>query len=412
MPLTGEIILKIVIISNYASSLINFRGALISEFVKAGHEVIACAPGESIDMAEKLKSMGVRYRAIHLDRTGINPIKDLFLLLELLSFFRRSQPDIVINYTIKPVIYGSLAARLAGVANIFSMITGLGYVFTGNALRQKMIRALVCRLYRRALSINQAVFFLNADDLALFVQSGLINYSQKTLLIDGEGVDVKHYNYPSPPFAHQDEQTSVISGSGIDLMNFPHISLEIKQPRFLLIARLIKDKGIFEYVEAARILKKRHTQTVFRLLGPFDSNPSAILESQVKEWQKEGTIEYLGETEDVRPFIADANVYVLPSYYREGLPRTILEAMAMGQPIVTTDAPGCRETVRDGDNGFLVPVRDVDSLAQAMERFILHPELIAKMGSRSREIAERKYDIRKVNAVIMQTMGLFNEKTI
>jgi glycosyltransferase involved in cell wall biosynthesis len=401
--------LKIVLISNYASSLINFRGDLMSEFVKAGHEVIACAPGESIDTADKLKSKGVSYKAILLDRTGINPIKDLFSFLELATLFRRIRPDIVFNYTIKPVIYGSLAARLAGVSNTFSMITGLGYVFTGASLRQRIIRALVCRLYRRALSNNRAIFFLNADDLTLFVRSGLVSYSQKTLLINGEGIDINYYTYPSLPNADQGGQT--IKCSETDLMNFPHVSMASKQPRFLLIARLIKDKGIFEYVDAARVLKKRHPQAVFRLLGPFDRNPSAIRESEIKGWQEEGIIEYLGEAEDVRPFIADANVYVLPSY-REGLPRTVLEAMAMGRPIVTTDAPGCRETVRDGDNGFLVPVRDVDSLALAMERFILHPELIAKMGSRSREIAEGKYDVRKVNAVIMQTMGLFNEKTI
>jgi glycosyltransferase involved in cell wall biosynthesis len=173
-----------------------------------------------------------------------------------------------------------------------------------------------------------------------------------------------------------------------------------------MIARLLRDKGAVVYVEAARTLKRRYPRAVFQLLGPLDTNPTAISRSELDTWQQEGVIEYLGSTKDVRPYIQHATVYVLPSYYREGTPRTVLEAMSMGRAVVTTDAPGCRETVVDGDNGFLVPIKDSGALALAMERFIQYPELIEKMGGRSREIAEVKYDVRKVNAAIMQKLGL------
>jgi glycosyltransferase involved in cell wall biosynthesis len=180
-----------------------------------------------------------------------------------------------------------------------------------------------------------------------------------------------------------------------------------ERPVFLLIARLIRDKGVFEYADAARILKRRYPEAVFRLLGWFDRHPEAISPKQIDQWQREGIIEYLGETQDVRPFLAESNVYVLPSY-REGTPRTVLEAMAMGRPIVTTDAPGCRETVIEGKNGFLVPPRNVDALGKAMERFISTPEIIETMGGESRKFAEMKYDVHKVNYVIMRTMGLID----
>lgn len=376
--------MKIVLISNYADSLMSFRGALLSELVNKGHEVIACAPGENEQVSNELHSIGVKYRAIELDRTGVNPVKDFISLLKLMSLFRKESPDMVVSYTIKPTLYASLAARLAGVPHFFSVITGLGYTFMNETYKQRLLNLLVRGLYKVALSENQSVFFLNPDDLSLFLKNGLVKDAKRTVLINGEGLDL---NY------------------------FRKIPLLIKPPTFLLIARLLKDKGIIEYVEASRILKKHYPHVVFRLVGPRDTNPSAIQEAQVGEWQKEGIIEYLGETRDVRPFIADCSVYVLPSY-REGTPRTVLEAMAMGRPIVTTDAPGCRETVIEGENGFLVPIKNADALVQAMERFIVQPELIEKLGKRSREIAEEKYDVHKVNAVIMKTMGLLDEKTV
>lgn len=374
--------MKIIVIAGLAESLVNFRGHLLANMVREGYEVIACAHGYNSTVASALKKLGVTYHRINIERTGLNPVKDLLTLWRLYAFLKKAKPEIVLSYTIKPVIYGSLAAYMAGVSNIFSIITGLGYVFTEQSLKHRLIRVPVENMYRAALKVNKAVFFQNPDDLKLFANAGLVS-TDKQVLINGSGVDIDYYE--KAPLTNQ--------------------------PVFLLIARLLKDKGIIEYIHAAKILKKCYPNAIFRLVGPFDSNPSAINKHLIQEWQDEGTIEYLGETGDVRPYIAAANIYVLPSY-REGTPRTVLEAMAMGRPVITTDAPGCRETVINGENGFLVPVKDIKAIVSAMERFILQPELIEKMGSRSRELAEEKYDVRSVNAVILKTMGLVSARQV
>jgi glycosyltransferase involved in cell wall biosynthesis len=374
---------KIAIIASYGESLINFRGALLSTLVQNGHEVLALAPKGREDLAMRLNSIGVDFWQINLERTGLNPVKDLILLKQLISLMRAQRPDVVIAYTIKPVIYGSIAARVTRIASINSIITGLGSTFIGETLKGKLLGHLVQLLYRIALSSNTSIFFQNPDDFDLFKRRAIIN---------------------------KDTNVALINGSGVDLDYFSPVPLQRSPVVFLLIARLLQEKGIIEYVRAARILKKRYHNIVFRLLGPYDNNPSALSKKQVEKWNNQGVIDFVGEHQDVRPYISGCSVYVLPSYYREGTPRTVLEAMAMGRPIVTTDAPGCRETVKEEENGFLVPVKDVNALVQAMERFILHPELIEKMGKISRRIAEEKYDVHKVNAVIMRTIGLDNEK--
>lgn len=346
--------------------------------VNNGHEVIACAPQSPQYVVDALKDMGVSYEDIFLERTGTNPVSDFKALLGLKRLFTRYRPDAVLSYTIKPVIYGSLAAKFSQVPRVFSMITGVGYVFDGSSLKRKLMRTAVQPVYRAALRSNARVFFQNPDDQELFVRMKLVSGSGQCVLINGSGVDIEYYR-EAPPV--------------VDRMVF------------LLVARLIADKGINEYVEAARLVKQEYPETVFRLVGPFDSNPSGISETKVEKWHNEGIVEYLGRTRDVRPFIEESSVYVLPSY-REGTPRTVLEAMSMGRPIITTDTPGCRETVADGVNGYLIPVKDVDGLVEAFKRFILNPELIPVMGKHSRRIAVEKYDVGEVNAVILQTMGL------
>lgn len=370
--------MKISIIASKARSLVTFRGPLIRELVRAGQMVTTYAPDPTDEVVSALSSMGVSLETIPLSRTGMNVFQDLETLRWLYRLFRETQPDMVFSYTIKPVIYGSIAATWASVPKIYSMITGLGYTFTDTSLRGKLIGQGVRFLYRRALRTNTAIFFQNPDDRDLFISEGIVKDQHKAVVINGSGVDLDFYSVARP-------KTEPLT--------------------FLLIARLIRDKGIVEYVEAARKLKRLYPQCKFRIVGPFDSNPSAIDRSIVQSWQDEGVIEYLGATSDVRPFIADSSVYVLPSY-REGTPRTVLEAMAMGRPIVTTDAPGCRETVVQGKNGFLVKVRDSDSLAAAMERFIENPHLIPQMGAESRRLAEEKYDVHKVNASILRVMGI------
>lgn len=370
---------KVVVLAGYAESLVTFRGQLLAAMVRAGHQVVACAPERPAKVVEALRALGVEYRSVELNRTGMNPLKDLGGCLRLRRLFRELKPDLFLGYTVKPVIYGSIAARLAGIPRRYSMITGLGYAFSGSTLRHRLVRALVCRLFRLSLPLNDKVLFQNPDDLSLFAEEGLIASKEQGVLVNGSGVDLAAFSpAPLPP----------------------------GEPVFLLIARLLKDKGIPEFVEAARMLKERCPRARFVLLGPLDSNPAAISARQVAEWREAGIIEYPGETEDVRPFIARASVFVLPSAYREGTPRTILEAMAMGRPIVTTDTPGCRETVVEGENGFLVPAKNAAALAVAMERFILEPGLSERMGRASLRIATEKYDVHLVNQVIMSSLGL------
>jgi glycosyltransferase involved in cell wall biosynthesis len=287
----------------------------------------------------------------------------------------------VLSYTIKPVIYGTLAAWLAGVPHRFALITGLGYAFQGCGQRSRL-QALVQRLYGLALARAQRVFFQNHDDLALFQERGILNPHTQVCVVNGSGVDLDSFAVRPLPAA-------ALAGS----------------VRFLFIGRLLGDKGVREYAQAARLLKRSHPQVQCALVGWVDSNPNAITQAELDGWIADGSIEFLGRLADVRPAIEACSVYVLPSY-REGTPRTVLEAMAMGRPIVTTDAPGCRETVIDGENGFLVPVQDAVALAQAMARFIDEPALQTSMGIRSRLIAEVKYDVHKVNAVMLVGMGV------
>lgn len=237
---------------------------------------------------------------------------------------------------------------------------------------------LVRILYRFALTKAHKVFFQNPDDERLFRELGLMPAAVPSI---------------------------VVNGSGVDLASFAMSPILKRMPVFLMIGRLIGDKGLREYAEAAKRVKGIHPEARFQLIGWLDTNPDAIAQSELDWWIADGTLEFLGKLDDVRPAIADSTVYVLPSY-REGTPRTVLEAMSMGRPIITTDAPGCRETVIDGENGFLVPVKSVDALVEAMLKFIEDPTLAPRMGRRSREIAEEKYDVHKVNAVMLHEMGI------
>jgi len=368
---------RVLVLGGFAESLVNFRGDLLREMVKHGHEVIACAPHASVDVQSELFRLGVTYRHVDMDRTGINPIHDLDLIRRMISLFRELKPDVFLAYTIKPVIYGSIAARLAGVSKVFSIITGLGYTFMDQSLKGTVLRAISIFLYRIGLKHHDKVFFQNPDDMELFGDLGLVNSSKQAVSVHGSGVDIERFRPASFPEA---------------------IS-------FLLIARLLQDKGIHEYAEAAKIVKHHAPHVRFFLAGWIDSNPRAIDKEQLQAWQDSGAIEYLGKLSDVREAIAGCSVYVLPSY-REGTPRTVLEAMAMGRPVITTDVPGCRETVVDGKNGLLVPAKDSKALADAMLSFVYEPGMIAYMGEASRRIASEKYDVRKVNAQILAAMSL------
>ena len=369
---------RILVIASYAESVVQFRGSLIHAIRNSGADVDIAGPGvEGLsDLLNAKGEGGVGLHDVPLQRTGTNPFADIALFLVLLGLTRGLSPKATLPYTIKPVIYGTLAAWVARVPYRYALITGVGYTFTG--ARDGFLTTLARGLYRFALSKTHKVFFQNPDDEQLFRQMGILPASVPSVIVNGSGVDLRSY------------ALQPIVGEPVS---------------FLMIGRLLGDKGAREFAAAARRIKMVAPTVGFKLVGWIDSNPDAISQAELDAWVADGRLEFLGKLNDVRPAIGNSTVYVLPSY-REGTPRTVLEAMAMGRPIITTDAPGCRETVIDGENGFLVPVKSVDALVEAMLKFIEDPTLAPRMGKRSREIAEEKYDVHKVNAVMLREMGI------
>ena len=370
---------RFLVIASFADSLLGFRAPLIAALQAKGLEVHVAAPllHKGSQARSALEDKGLNVHDIRMQRTGTNPASDLMSLWSLFVLMVRVRPRWVLSYTIKPVIYGSLAAWVARVPKRFALITGLGYAFQAETVRAGL-QSLVRRLYALALARVDVTFFQNPDDQALFSDTSMVRWQAKTVVVNGSGVDVAQF-----------APTAVPAGA----------------IRFLLIARLLRDKGVREYAQAARLVRDKHPGVQFDLVGWIDENPSAITQAELDEWTSAGTIRFLGRLDDVRPAIASCSVFVLPSY-REGTPRTVLEAMAMGRAVITTDAPGCRETVIDGDNGYLVPVQSVDALEKAMLRFVESPGLIEAMGQRGRRVAEEKYDVRKVNEMMLREMGI------
>ncbi len=371
----------VLVVGGLAESLVNFRGDLLEALTALRCTVHAAAPELATSpQRSSLEALGVVPHSISLARTGMNPLTDLRTFAELRALMRRVRPSHVLTYSPKPLIYGSLAARLAAVEHTTALVTGLGYAFTSGdgGLKRRILQSVLRRLYRAGLSAASCAVFQNRDDLQVFVELGLVDPS-RCQLIDGSGVNLDRFAVAPLP--------------------------ETPEVHFLLIARLLKDKGIYEFVEAARSVRQSHPRARFHLVGWADTNPAAIPARELAEWVSAGVVEHHGRLDDVRPAIASCHVYVLPSY-REGTPRTVLEAMSMGRPIITTDAPGCRETVIDGRNGYLVPLRDAAALARAMRRFLDEPESIAKLGAASRALAADKYDVRKINARLMRYMGI------
>lgn len=370
--------MRFLMIASYAESLIAFRGPLMEALQDSGLEMHVAAPGllEGNPVRVALEARGVVVHHFPLDRTGKNPLADFRTLFALYRLMCSIRPDCMLSYTIKPVIYGILAGWLAGVPRRFALITGLGYTFRDEEGRNSL-RAVVLRLYTLALRQAHITFFQNPDDEALFRRSGIL---------------ARH------------KRSCIVNGSGVDIASFQVTPLPDDGPRFLLVARLLGDKGVREYAEAARRIRARRSGARFGLVGWIDTSPDAIAQHELDAWVADGTVDFLGRLSDVRPAIADCNVFVLPSY-GEGTPRAVLEAMAMGRPIITTDAPGCRETVVDGDNGLLVPVKSAGELEHAMMRLIEDWQQVERMGQRSRQIAEHKYDVHKINAVMLREMG-------
>lgn len=352
---------KILISINTSWNVYNFRSGLVQALVAAGYEVVVAAPQDS--HSARLADLGCRYLPLPMDNQGTSPRSDLQLYRRYVRLMRDERPDCFLGWTIKPNIYGTLAARSLRIAAI-NNISGLGTAF----IRGGWLSHFAKGLYRLALRHSGTVFFQNRDDRALFVDQRLVAL----------------------------ERTALLPGSGIDLTRFSPVPMNARPAgdlRFLLIGRVLWDKGLAEFVAAARQVRSGHPRIRFQILGFLDAaNQTAVPRSEVDRWVAEESIEYLGTTDDVRPFIADADCVVLPSY-REGTPRTLLEAAALGRPLIATDVPGCREIVDNGSNGLLCAVRDGDDLARCMlEMIAASPEERAEMGAFSRAKVEREFD--------------------
>lgn len=366
---------SIAVLSSHTPSLFWFRTDMMKEFIARGYLVYALGNENEEIWKVKFSEFGIFYKQIEVSRNGLNPFQDKKTLDSIKKELKRIMPDKIFTYQAKTIIYGTMAANSLGITEVYPMIAGIGSVFLNNDLKSKLVRLVMVTLYRHSMRKCPAVFFQNYDDEQFFRHYGIIKH-QKTVLVHGSGVNTTKFS----------------------VMPFP------KEPAFLCISRLIRDKGVYEYLEACRIIKKDYPTVRCLLVGPYDTNPSSLRPEDLKQFLDAG-IEYFGEQNDVRPFLKQASVYVLPSYH-EGTPKTNLEAMACGRAIITTDAPGCRETVVDCENGFLIPVKNTEVLLEKMKWCIENPIMVKEMGRKGREMAERVFDVIKVNRSICEIMGV------
>ncbi|MBE6734099.1 MAG: glycosyltransferase family 4 protein [Ruminococcaceae bacterium] len=367
--------MKFVLISPKNRTAWNFRGDLIRDIVNLGHEVIVTGPND-IDV-DKIQALGARFIKIPMEKTGVNAAEDLRYINALRKLFKKEKPDITFGYTIKPVIYGAIAARLAKVPHRYSMIAGAGYVFVAKTTKAKIIRMIVKILYRIGFSCAQKVIFMNPDDKNDFVSLKLLKES-KCRMVNGSGVNMERFEKTELP----------------------------EKPVFFMLSRALRCKGVSEYLEAAQIVHDKHPDVRIMYLGEIDeSMQDSLKKEEVQKYIDSGAIEYYPEHPDVRIYYRQCSVFVLPSH-REGIPRTVQEAMAMGRAVIVTDAPGCRETVIDGKTGFMVPVGNPQTLADTMCKFIENPELIRTMGEESYKYCQKKFDVRKVNRTLLAHLDI------
>lgn len=366
---------RLFLVSNTAWSIANFRLGLARGLQEAGYEPIAVAPPD--EHVGRIEAAGLPYLPLEMNRKGTNPVEDLALMLALRRLMSRWQPMAYLGWTIKPNVYGGLACRQLGIPSIHN-IAGLGFAFSQDSLLNRVAR----QLYRWGLGRAHHVFFQNTDDQQLMLDAGLV----------APGI------------------VSRLPGSGVDTTRFPMTPLPPagERPlRLLMVARLLREKGVGELAEAVRQLRQRGLPIEVRLLGPFDTgNPAALSPEEIRAWVDEGLLQHLGSTDDVRPHLADCDAVVLPSHYREGLPRTLLEAASMGRPIITTDWVGCRDAVVDGLTGWLCQPRDPQDLARCIEALArMDPAARAEMGRQARARIEREFDERLVIRAYLDTLS-------
>lgn len=372
--------MRICVLGNQARATFLFWRVLMLKMRALGHSVVCLIPPGDEENENNIRELDVEIQHYSLNRKGVNPLQDLSTFNDLNHFFHREHIDYLFASTIKPVIYGCLAARLAKIPHIYATITGLGYAFEANTFLKKVLHQLSVFLYRTALHGIEGVFFQNKDDAALFREQGILAKNARVLFANGTGVDTERFaKAPLPD---------------------PKDGLT-----FLLVGRLLEAKGIREYCEAAKIVKQKYPNTQFQILGPRETGPGSIPEEEIASWKKEGIVSYLGETNNVIPFVSACHVLVLPSW-REGLPTSVMEAMSLGRACLVTDVPGCHQTVINDQNGMVVPVRDPQALAFSMVKFIVNPSLLGSMGNAGRELAEKYYDTHVVAAGILKDMGI------
>lgn len=365
---------KAIVFGSYSKSLIIFRRNLLIDILARGYEVTAIAPEYDVEVIDELNKIGVNFKQISLSRTGINFFKDCKTIFELIKIFEAVKPNLLITYTIKPVVYGSLVARFFSTVKTVSLITGLGYLETENeTIKKAILKKLIFVLYKFSLKKLNYIAFQNSDDQQYFKSNRLIDF-----------------NFT---------KATITAGSGVDLDYFKPLINVNSRISFLFIARLIKSKGILNFIEAAEYLKEKYNPLIdFEVVGlPDPDNPDSINEEELLRAIEMGTIIYHGYQKDVRPIIANCSVFVLPTYYREGTPRTLLEAMAMNKAIVTTETPGCKDTVIPEYNGYFVSVKNTKSLIDVLENLILNPTLIKTLGDNSLKMARKKYNVNIVN---------------
>jgi len=374
---------KVVFIGTVASSFYGFRADLIRTLLNKGHQVYAFTSEYTVGDLKKIEKLGATPITYTLNRGGLNPLADIIATYQLSKKIKAISPDLVFSYFSKPVIFGTLAAKLAQVPRVIGMLEGLGYTFTaqpeGLSKKTQLIKKIQVFLYKIAFPQLDQLIFLNPDDPKDLVKKYAINV-KKLEVLGGIGLNLDHYKY-------SENFNSNIS--------------------FIFIARLLAEKGIHDYIKAAKIVKEKYPSVKFTVLGAIDKEAlGSLKEEELESLVTTNIIEYPGHVSNVSEWIENSSVFVLPSYYREGVPRSTQEAMAIGRAVITTDVPGCRETVIDAVNGFLVPKWDPEALAEKMIYFIEHPEQIRLMGAESYKIAVEKFDAEKVNQRLINILGL------
>jgi len=367
--------MRILVISPKNKTVFNFRGDLIRDMISAGNEVMVVGPNR--EYVDDIMALGVsEFIEVPLVKDNTSIKGDLAYLKSLKRVMREKKPDLVFSYTIKPVIYGSMAARSAGVPNIYAMVTGLGRIYASGGIKTKILRFATKILYKRAFKACRKVIFQNADDIEMLVGEKYLP-REKAMKVDGSGVNMDRFVRAELP----------------------------ESPVFLMVSRIIREKGVMEYCEAARELKKAVPEARCILLGGFDASIGALKKEDIEGYINDGSIEFPGEVKDPVAFYHSASVFVLPSYYREGLPRTILEAMSSGRAVITTDWPGCRDAVENGKSGFLVEPKNASELAERMIALARDRELLASMAEASYERCKNQYEVGIINARMKEIIG-------